>query len=64
VPRQVSGNLATARGVTNVNGVLQVEVRCQRGKIVSIVIHIVTVAHLARSAMPSAIMSYHAIAVL
>jgi hypothetical protein len=64
VSRQVSRNLPTARGVTNVNGARQVEMRCQSCKIVSIVIHIVTVTHLAGSAMPSPIMSYHAIAVL
>jgi hypothetical protein len=57
---QLVRHLATAGGMANVNGVLQVEMRCQRRQVIGIVIHVLTVAHLSGPAMASAVMSYEA----
>jgi hypothetical protein len=46
------------------NGVLQVEMRSQRRKVVCVVIHIVTYARLSGSAVAAAVMGYDAIALL
>ena len=57
-------DLAAAGGMANVNSILQIEMRGQRGQVIGIVIHVVTVAHLSGSAVPAAVMSDDAIAVL
>jgi hypothetical protein len=46
-----------------VNGALQVEMRCQRRKVISVVIHVVVVCGLGRATMATAVMGYDAIAV-
>jgi hypothetical protein len=57
-------HFATAGGMADVNGVLQVEMDGHRREIVGVVIHVVAVRHLARAAMPAAVMGDDAIAVL
>ena len=46
------------------NGVLQIEMRRHRGKIVGIVIEVVAVGHLAGAAVAAAVVGDHAIALL
>jgi hypothetical protein len=46
------------------NGVLQIEMRRHRGKIVRIVIEVVAVGHLAAAAVAAPIVDNHAIALL
>ncbi len=50
--------------MADVNGVLQIEMRDHRGKIVGVVIHIVAVGDLGRAAMAAPIMGDDAIAVI
>src|SRR5437667_12340319 len=57
VARNVMHHFAAAGGVTNMHGVLEIEMRGQRREIVSIVIHVVAAAGLTRAAMAAAIMS-------
>src|SRR3982074_138429 len=64
MPPQIVRHLAPTRGMANVNGFLQVEMRGQRRQVIGTVIHVVTVAHLSGPAMASAVMRYYAIAVL
>src|SRR5258708_37499035 len=64
MPSQIVRHLAAAGGVTYMHGILQLEMRGKRRKIVSIMIHVVTVARLRGPAVAPAIMSYDAIAVI
>src|SRR5436190_9993809 len=57
-------HLAAAGGMTNVNGVLQIEMRGQSRKVVGIVIHIMAVARLGRTAVTSSVMRDDAIPVV
>src|SRR5437773_10536505 len=57
-------HLAAAGGMTNVNGVLQIEMRGQSRKVVGIVIHIMAVARLGRTAVTSSVMRDDAIPVI
>jgi len=50
--------------MADVNGVLQIEMRRQSRKVVHIVIHVVAVTGLGRSAVAAAVMGYDAIAVI
>src|ERR1700738_5250057 len=63
MPSQIVRHLAAAGGVTDMHGLLQVEMRGKRRKIVSIMIHVVTVARLRGPAVAAAVMGYDAIAV-
>jgi len=47
----VAHDLAAAGGMADMHGVLEVEMRRQRGEIVGIVIHVVAVRDLARAAV-------------
>ena len=64
MPRQIVHHLAAAGGMADVNGVLQIEMRRQRRKVVRIVIHVVAVAGLAGAAVAAAVMGDDAIAVI
>ena len=64
VPSQIVRHLAAAGGVADVNGVFQIEMRRQSGKVVGIVIHVMAVARLGRSTVAAAIMGDDAIAVI
>ena len=55
-------NFAAAGGMANMDGVLQVEMRGQCCEVVGIVVHIMAIAGLARSAVAAAVMGYDAIA--
>src|SRR5437870_10474707 len=63
MPSQIVRHLAAAGGVTDMHGILQVEMRGKRRKIVSIMIHVVTVARLRGPTVAAAVMGYDAIAV-
>src|SRR5206468_3202284 len=54
---------AAAGGMTDMHSILQVEMCGKCGKVVSIVIHVVTVARLRGPAVAAAVMGYDAIAV-
>jgi hypothetical protein len=64
VSREVVHHLAAAGGMADVNGVLQIEMRGQRRQVIRIVIHVVAIARLSRSAVAAAVVSYDAIAVV
>ena len=64
MPRQIAHHFAAAGRVADMNGVLQIEMRRHRGKIVRIVIEVVAVGHLAGAAVAAAIVGNHAIALL
>src|ERR1700722_9555729 len=64
MPSQVVRHLTAAGRVTDMHGILQVEMRGKRRKIVSVMIHVVTVARLRGAAVAAAVMSYDAIAVI
>src|ERR1700727_602615 len=57
-------DFAAAGRVTDMHGILQFEMRGKRRKIVSVMIHVVTVAGLRRPPVATAVMSYDAIAVI
>src|SRR6266404_1989191 len=61
MPSQIVRHLAAAGGVTDMHGILQVEMRGEHRKIVSIMIHVVTVARLRGPAVAAAVMGYDAI---
>src|SRR5262249_40992089 len=61
VPRKIADHFAATRGVADVNGVFQIKVRSNRGKIVGIVIEVVTVRYLTRSPVAASIVRYDAI---
>jgi hypothetical protein len=61
---QIARHLATAGGMADVNGVFQVEMRRQRRQVVGIMIHVVAIADLTRSAVAAAVMGDNAIAVI
>src|SRR5216683_1191633 len=63
MPSQVVRHLAAAGGVTDMHGILQVEMRCKSRKIGGIMIHVVTVARLRGPAVAAAVMGDDAIAV-
>lgn len=52
MPGDVVRDLAAAGGVFHGDGVVHVEVRCQRGQVVGVVIQVVAVADLCGTAMP------------
>src|SRR5271156_4381632 len=63
MPSQIVRHPPPAGGVTDMHGILQAEMRGERLKIVSIMIHVVTVARLRGPAVATAVMGYDAIAV-
>src|ERR1700756_1766699 len=63
MPSQIVRHLAADGGVTDMDGILEAEMRGERLKIVSIMIHVVTVARLRGPAVATAVMRYDAIAV-
>ncbi len=64
MPRQIMHHLAAAGGMADVNRVLQIEMRRDRGQIIGIMIHVVAFAGLAGPAMAAAVMGDHPIAVI
>src|SRR6266404_335010 len=63
MPSQVMRHLAAAGGMTNVHGLLQIKMRGQNRKVVSIMIHVMAVARLGGPAVASPVMGDDAIAV-
>ena len=61
MPRGVVGGLAPSGRVTDVYGVAQIEMRDDRGNIRGVVVHVVTIADLARSSVATAVMGDDAI---
>ena len=53
-------DLAAAGRVTDVHGIIEVEMRCQRREIVSIMIHVMAAVGLSRATVPAPIMGNHA----
>src|SRR5205085_8859450 len=64
MPSQIMRHLAAAGGMTNVHGLLQIKMRGQGRKVIGIVIHVMAVTRLGRSAVASSVMGDYAIAVL
>jgi len=62
VARKVAHHLAAAGGVADVDRALQVEMRDQRGEVVGVMIHVVAACHLARAAVPAAVVGDDAVA--
>ena len=57
-------DFAAAGGMADVNGVLEIEMRCQRRKVVGIMIHVVAVARLGGPSVAAPVMGDDAIAVI
>src|SRR6516165_2577108 len=64
MPSQIMRDLAAAGGMTDMDGVFQVEMRGQSRQIVGIMVHIMAVASLGRAAMAAAVMGDDAIAMI
>src|SRR5439155_15173565 len=62
MPSQIMRHLATAGGMTNVHGVLEIKMRSQSRKVIGIVIHVKAVARLGGPAVASSVMRDDAIA--
>ena len=60
---QIARDFATAGGVTDVNGILEVQMRGQRREVIGIVIHVVSVARLGRPPMAAPVVGDHTKAV-
>src|SRR5262245_16997894 len=56
VAGDVPGRFAAAGGVADVDGIPQIEVLHHRGNIRGVMVHVVTIAHLARPAMAAPVM--------
>src|SRR5436190_10075115 len=63
MPSQIMRHLATAGGMTNVHGILQIKMRSQSRKVVGIVIHVMAVARLGGPAVASSVVGDDAITV-
>ena len=64
VPGDVAHDLAAAGGVPDVDGVVEIEMGGQRGQVVGVVVHVVTVAGLRGAPVPAPVMGDDAVAVL
>jgi hypothetical protein len=64
VAGEVAHDLAAAGGVPDVDGVVEIEVRGQRGQVVGIMIHVVAVAGLGGASVPAAVMGDDSVAVV
>jgi hypothetical protein len=62
--RQIMHDLASTRRMTDVDDILQIEMGGHCSEIIGIVIHVVTVARLGRSAVPAPVMGDHAITLI
>ena len=60
----VACHLSAARGVPDVDGVMQVKVLDQVGKVVGVVVHVVALADLRGAAVPAPVMGDHPVAVV
>src|SRR5207253_10728681 len=63
MPSQIMRHLATAGGMTNVHGVLEIKMRSQSRKVIGIVIHVMAAARLGGPAVASSVMGDDAITV-
>jgi hypothetical protein len=64
VAGEVVSDLAAAGGMTDVDRVVKIEVRGDRGQVVRVVVHVVAVAALGRSAVPASVVGDDAVPVL
>ena len=64
VPGDVVHDLAATGGVSDVDGVVEVEMGGQRSQVVGVVVHVVTVAGLRGASVPAPVMGDDAVAVL
>ena len=62
VPGDVAGDLAAAGRVPDVNRVVEIEMRGQRGQVVGVVVHVVAVAGLRRAAVAAPVVGDDAVA--
>jgi hypothetical protein len=62
VLRDIVGSFAAAGGVTDMDGISQVEVLDHGGNVGGVMIHVVPIAHLRRSTMAAPVMGYDAVA--
>ncbi len=60
----VMRDFPTAGGMTDVDGVLQIQMRSKGGEVVSVVIHVMTVAGLAGPAVTAPVMGDYAVAAI
>jgi hypothetical protein len=56
---KVVRHFAAPGGVAHMHGILEIQVRGQRGQIVGIVVHIVSIGRLGRAAMAAPVVGYH-----
>jgi hypothetical protein len=64
MPRYVVDHFAAAGRMTHMDGVRQIQIRCQRCEVVGIVVHVMAVAGLARPSVAAPVMGDDPIAVL
>ena len=57
-------DLTTAGRMTDVNGVLQIEMGSHRREIIGVVIHVMAISRLRRSAVAAPVMSNHAVTLI
>ena len=57
-------DLTSTGRVTDVNRIMQVEMRCQRSQVVGIMVHVVAIAGLRRAAVSTPVVRDHPVAVL
>jgi hypothetical protein len=64
VAADVARHLSAAGGVPDVDGVMQVKVLSQVGKVVGVVVHVVALADLCGAAVPAPVMGDHPVSVV
>src|SRR6516225_1235021 len=64
VPREIAHHFPASGRVSDMNGILQIEMCRYGGKIVGVMIEVVTIEHLAGAAVAAAIVGNHAVALL
>ena len=63
VPGDVVGHLTAAGRVADVDRVVEIEMFGQRGQVIGVVVHVVTIAGLRRAAVPTPVVGDHPVAV-
>src|SRR5277367_989250 len=62
--RDVAGDFASAGGVADMDGIAEIEMLDDRGRVGGIMVHVVALRHLARTSVAATVDADHAIAVL
>src|SRR5580700_11353534 len=64
MPRQVVHHLAAPGGMSNMDGIFQIEMRRDSRQVIGIMVHIVALGALRRAAVPTPVMRNHPIATM